>query len=81
MACCESGRRSGSWGGNSEDVWFYDTCDVDPWRLGAFLFFIVWKSEVNGAHDLFTPETLCCQVLHRGEEMTDGQRSCWQMSR
>ena len=30
--------------------------------------------EVNGTHELFTPETLCCQVLHRGKEMTEGQK-------
>ena len=51
-----------------------ETCDVDPWRPGAFLILIVLKSEVNGTHELFTPETLCRQVLHRGKEMTDGQK-------
>ena len=54
MACW--GRRSGSWSGTSEDVWFCETCGVDPWRVGAFLFLIVLKSEVNGTHELFTPE-------------------------
>ena len=29
MACCENGRRSGSWSGNSDDVWFCETCGVD----------------------------------------------------
>ena len=37
MACCETGRRSGSWSGNSEDVWFCETCRVEPQRLGALL--------------------------------------------
>ena len=36
-----------------------ETCDVDPWRLGAFLILIVLRSEVNGTHELFTLETLC----------------------
>ena len=53
MACCENGRRSGSWSGNAEDVWFCETCGVDPWRLGAFLILVVLKSEVNGTHELF----------------------------
>ena len=48
---------------------------MDPWRLGAFLFLIMLKSEVNGAHELSKPETLCRQVLHRGKEMTDGQKA------
>ena len=42
-------------------VWFSETCDVDPWRLGAFLILTVLKSEVDGTHELFTPETLCRQ--------------------
>ena len=58
----------------SEDLRFCETCGVDPWRLGAFLIFIVLRSEVNGTHEPFTPETLCCQVLHKGKEMTDGQK-------
>ena len=33
-----------------------------------------WKSGVNGAHELLTPETLCCQALHRNNGMTDGQK-------
>ena len=32
------------------------------------------KSGVNGAHELLTPETLCCQALHRNNGMTDGQK-------
>ena len=32
------------------------------------------KSGGNGAHELFTPETLCCQALHRNNGMTDGQK-------
>ena len=40
----------------------------------SFLILIVLKSEVNGTLELFTPETLCCQVLHRGKDMTDGQK-------
>ena len=47
---------------------------MDPWRLGSFLILIVLKSEVNGTLEPFTPETLCCQVLHEGKEMTDGQK-------
>ena len=31
------GRRRGSWSGNSEDVWFCETCRVDLRRRGAFL--------------------------------------------
>ena len=26
IACCENGRRSGSWSGNSEDLRFCETC-------------------------------------------------------
>ena len=38
------------------------------------------KSAVNGAHELLTPETLCCQVMHRSKEkMVDG--SGWKVSR
>ena len=29
---------------------------------------------MNGAHELLTPETLCCQALHRNNGMTDGQK-------
>ena len=32
------------------------------------------KSGVIGTHELFTPETLCCQALHRNNEMTAGQK-------
>ena len=32
------------------------------------------KSEVIGTHELFTPETLCCQALDRNIEMTAGQK-------
>ena len=59
--------------GNSEDVWFCETCGVDPWRPGAFWILIVLRSQVNGTHELVTPETLCCKVLH-GKEMTDGRK-------
>ena len=32
------------------------------------------KSLVNGAHELFTPETLCCQVMHRSKEKMEGRK-------
>ena len=32
------------------------------------------KSGVNGAHEPFTLETLCCQSLHRNKGMMDGQK-------
>ena len=32
------------------------------------------KSGVIGTHELFTPETLCCQALHRNNETTAGQK-------
>ena len=32
------------------------------------------KLGVIGTHELLAPETLCCQALHRNNEMTAGQK-------
>ena len=65
------------WAGHVARMDHKEICPKTLRSLGlqwCLLVLIVLKSELNGTHELFTPETLCRQVLHKGKEMTDGQK-------